>query len=253
MDKIFFVKLSKKIVKPLYYIIHYNFFFGLLQKYFFKNFKFRKFTFNINYQRISIPYASSFLFKTYEYNDRILIEKHISKKNKCIVIGGGIGFIPCLSYHKSKNKLIISEIDESITPLLNSNLKNNKCDFLLIEGNLIIYKENDYENFYISKNFIANSRFNLNSFVEKKKVKNYLLKDLKDFSDFNTLIIDGEGIEEHFLTNLNLISHIKYLIFELHEELLDNIKIKKIFSNLSKNKFILKDNCFNSFYFRKNE
>mgnify|MGYP003314842909 CR=1 FL=1 len=29
--------------------------------------------------------------------------------------------------------------------------------FLLIKGNLIIYKENDYENFYISKNFIANS------------------------------------------------------------------------------------------------
>ena len=136
---------------------------------------------------------------------------------------------------------------------MNSNLKINKCDFLLIEGNLIIYKENDYENFYISKNFIANSRFNLNSFVEKKKVKNYLLKDLKDFSDFNTLIIDGEGIEEHFLINLNLISHIKYLFFELHEELLDNLKIKEIFSNLSKNKFILKDNCFNSFYFEKNE
>ena len=124
MYKIILIKLSKQLVKPLYYIIHYNFFFGFLQKYFFKYFKFRKFTFNINYQRISLSYASSFLFKTYEYNDRVLIEKYISTENKCIIIGGGIGFIPCLSYHKSKNKIIVSEIDETITPLLNSNLKN---------------------------------------------------------------------------------------------------------------------------------
>jgi len=253
MYKIILIKLSKQIVKPLYYIIHYNFFFGFLQKYFFKYFKFRKFTFNINYQRISIPYASSFLFKTYEYNDRVLIEKYISTENKCIIIGGGIGFIPCLSYHKSRNKIIVSEIDETITPLLNSNLKNNKCDFLVIEGNLIIKKDNDYEDFYMSKNFIANSKFTLKSFVEKKKIKNYLLEDLDNYQDYNTLIIDGEGIEEHFLNNLNLISYIKYLFFELHEELLDNEKIKKIFSNLKKNNFIMKDNCFNSFYFKKNE
>lgn len=253
MNKLFLIKIFIFLVKPLYYLIHKNFFFGLIQKHLIKNFYYKSLKFKIDYDKISIAYASSFLFKTYEYNDRVLIEKYISKKNKCIIIGGGLGFIPCLSYHKSKNKVIISEIDESITPLLNFNLKNNKCDFLLIEGNLIIYKENDYENFYISKNFIANSKFNLNSFVEKKKIKNYLLQDLKDFSDFNTLIIDGEGIEEHFLINLNLISHIKYLFFELHEELLDNLKIKEIFSNLSKNKFILKDNCFNSFYFEKNE
>ena len=49
-----------------------------------------------------MSHRASFLFKTYEYNDRIVVEKNLSNKNKCIVIGGGIGFIPTLVFHKTK-------------------------------------------------------------------------------------------------------------------------------------------------------
>jgi ABC-type antimicrobial peptide transport system permease subunit len=54
---------------------------------------------------------SSFLFKTYEYNDRKIVEKHITKKNKCIIIGGGIGFIATLAFHLSNQKILVFEIN----------------------------------------------------------------------------------------------------------------------------------------------
>mgnify|MGYP003347399241 CR=1 FL=1 len=86
----------------VYYLIHKNIFFGTFYKVLFKNFYYKNLVFNLNSFRLPISNYSSFLFKTYEYNDRILIEKYIDKKNRCIVIGGGLGFIASLCFIKSK-------------------------------------------------------------------------------------------------------------------------------------------------------
>ena len=56
-----------------------------------------KLMFKIDYERIPTSLASSFIFNTYEYNDRVLVEKYITK-NKSIVIGGGLGFIACINF-----------------------------------------------------------------------------------------------------------------------------------------------------------
>lgn len=251
MSRFFLIKISILLVKPLYYLIHYNFFFGLIQKYIFKVFKYKNLIFEINYKRISTSYSSSFLFKTYEYNDRVLVEKYITHKNKSIIIGGGIGFIACINYKKSLNECLISEIDQSIISCLKNNLKKNVCEYKLIEGNLLIKKKKDFDDFDINENFIANSQYtNLN----KNRIvkKNYQLIDLDDYKNYNTLIIDGEGIEEHFISHLEHAPEIHHIFFELHFDILNKESVKMIFENLKKNNFLLIDNCFNSFYFKKN-
>jgi hypothetical protein len=88
----------------IYYIIHKNFFFGYIYKFFFDNFYYKKLVFNLKSFRLPTSNYSSFFFNTYEYNDRILIEKYINKKNNCIIIGGGLGFIATLCFFKSKKK-----------------------------------------------------------------------------------------------------------------------------------------------------
>ena len=95
---------NKVILLTIYYIIHKNFFFGFLYKLFFKNFYYKNLVFNLRSLRLPISIYSSFFFKTYEYNDRILIEKYVNKNNNCIVIGGGLGFIATLCFLKSKKK-----------------------------------------------------------------------------------------------------------------------------------------------------
>ena len=147
MNKLFFIKILTILVKPIYYLIHYNYFIGLFQKYLIKDFYYKEIILKIDYERIPTSLASSFLFNTYEYNDRVLVEKYIDKKNKSIIIGGGLGFIACINFKKSKKEFIISEIDKTIIKNLEFNLKKNNCRFKLIKGNLLVKKKKNMINF----------------------------------------------------------------------------------------------------------
>ena len=242
-------RIHKIFLLPVYYLIHHNYFFGLIHKYFFKDFNYRELKFKLDIDNIPIQTRSSFLFKTYEYNDKKLVEKYITKKNRCIIIGGGIGFIPALTFQKSKNKILVFEINNAIINNLKTNLKHNKCKYKVMQNNLTIREKKKYSNFYISKNFLLSSKYYKSS--ENIKVKNINIKDITNFKKYNTIIVDGEGIEEYFINNLHKLKNIDYLIFELHNNLFSENKIKQMFQKLKKNDFINAGRCFNSFYFVK--
>tara|TARA_Y100000389_G_C17320848_1_gene442954 strand:+ start:70 stop:816 length:747 start_codon:yes stop_codon:yes gene_type:complete len=245
-----FSKFTKIIIFPLYYLIHHNIFFGFIQKYLLKHFKYKKLKLQLNINDIPLSHYSGFLFNTYEYNDRVLVEKYINKKNHCIIIGGGIGFIPILASKKSQNKIIVAEINKNIIKNLKTNLENNKCKFQLISDNLIIgNKKKKYENFYLNESFIGTSKYIKTKKILKIKNKNF--NKLKNIKNYNTLIIDGEGVEEYFIKNISKIKNIKHLFFELHNNIFNKNKITNLFSILIKNNFNEIDKCFNSYYFRK--
>ena len=73
---------------PAYYAIHYNILFGWLHKKFIKKFNYNKFSFDLKGCDLPLASYSSFIFKTYELNDRILLERNLSKINRCIIVGG---------------------------------------------------------------------------------------------------------------------------------------------------------------------
>ena len=200
-------------------------------------------------KNISISSRASFLFKTYEYNDRKLVEKYINFKNKCIIIGGGLGFIPTLAFHKSKNKILVFEINKTIINNLEKNLKINKCSFNLYNNNLVFHNNQKTSKYFIGKNFLSTSQYDRTDKLDV--VNNIHIKKIHNFNTFNTLIIDGEGIEEYFIANLNRINNIKHIIFELHNHIFKKNKINLIFKNLKKNNFYLREKCFNSYYFEK--
>ena len=231
-----FNNLTKLVIFPSYYLIHKNFFFGLIHKFLIKDFYYKNFKFSLNINNISLSSRSSFFFKTYEYNDRILVEKHINSKNKCIIIGGGLGFIPTLAFHKSKQKLLVFEINKLIIKNLKKNLNYNKCKFNLYNNNLIIKKHKKKSDYFIGNSFLSTSQYYKEGKLEK--VNNIHMNKINDFRKFNTLIIDGEGVEEYFLTNLNKLKNIKYIIFELHNHMFSSKKINFIFLNLKKIIFI---------------
>lgn len=244
-----FDKLTKFVIFPAYYLIHKNFFFGLIHKFLIRDFFYKNFKFKLNIDNISLTLHSSFFFKTYEYNDRKLVETYINKKNRCIIIGGGLGFIPTLAFHKSKNKLLVFEINKKIIKNLKENLHDNKCKFNLYNKNLIIKRDKKISRYFTGNNFLSTSQYYKKGKLEK--VENIVVSKIKDFKKFNTLIIDGEGIEEYFLIRLNKLNNIQYIIFELHNNILGSKKIKSIFVSLKINNFILIDKCFNSYYFKK--
>lgn len=234
---------------PIYYLFHKNIIFGLILKKIIKKFCYKDLEFLIITNFLSTSNYSSFFFKTYEYNDRKLIEKNINEQNKCVIVGGGIGFIPALAYYKSKNKIIVFEIDKRIKKNLLINLKKNKCHYNFYDKNLIFKKKNKTSFFYLDKNFLNNSIYRITS--KKIEVTNIHYKKIKNFQKFNTLIIDAEGIEEYFIMNLQYLKNINHLFFELHYDLFNKEKISNLKNVLKKNKFKLIDQCFNSFYYKR--
>ncbi len=244
-----FNTITKVFIFPIYYAVHKNILFGFFHKNFIKKFYFRDLIIDLNIKNIPLSNYSSFLFKTYEYNDRVLVEKNINKKNRCIIIGGGLGFIPCLAYKKSLNKILVFEIDNKIIKNLNANLTKNYCKFNIFTKCLHFNQNTKSIKFYLNDDFLCNSKYE----ISKKpiNIQTISYNKINNFKKFNTLIIDAEGFEYDYIKGLNKVKNIKYIIFELHNNLLSTKKIKIIFKELEKNKFHLKDKCFNSYYFSK--
>ncbi len=242
---------NKVILLTIYYIIHKNFFFGFLYKLFFKNFYYKNLVFNLRSLRLPISIYSSFFFKTYEYNDRILIEKYVNKNNNCIVIGGGLGFIATLCFLKSKKKILVFEIDKSICENLANNLMINSCKFFLYNKNLLINKNyfKKYKYFFFHSDFLSNSVYRKSN--KRFKVENISSNNINNFKKFNTLVIDAEGMEEYYINNIRFLNNIIFLFFELHYDLLEEKKIIKINNILKRNNFFLVDKCFNSFFYKR--
>ena len=244
-------KLSTKIVFfPIYYLIHNNFIFGLFHKFFIKKFFYRNIKININIKDIPTQNYSSFLFKTYEYNDRKLVEKYIDQKNKCIIVGGGLGFIAVLAFQKSNNKVLVFEINKNIVENLITNLEQNNIQYDLYQKNLILNLQHDQKKFYYADRYFLNNSMYIKS--SKEVVLENINKDqISDFDKYNTIIIDGEGIEEYFIKNISLLKNIRYIILELHHNIFSKEEVSEFFNFLKKNSFIQTDKCFNSYYFTK--
>ena len=246
-----FNNIFKLITFPIYYLVHNNYFFGFIQKFVIGNFKYKKFQFKINNLELPLGYYSSFLWNTYELNDRVMIEKNLNKSNKCIIIGGGIGFIAVIAYWKTKNKILVFEINPNIINLLKNNLKINKVKFTVYSKNLTITSKIKNKKYNTSNNFLANSLYRKTN--KKINFKNLFYRQIRDFNKFNTLIIDGEGIEDYFIKNIKKINNIHHLFFEFHNDIFSEEKKNQLFNILKINKFYLKDKFINTYYFCKND
>lgn len=87
----------------------------------------------------------------------------------------------------------------------------------------------------------------------KKKLilKNIFYKKIPELKNYNTLIIDGEGVEKHYIQNINKLKKIKYMFFEFHNDIFNDRKKIELFGILKKNGFNLQDKFINSYYFVK--
>ena len=237
---------TKLVLSPIYYIIHHNYFFGLIHKFLVKDFYYKNLKFELKIKSIPLQNYASFLFKTYEYNDRKLIEKHINSKNRSIILGGGLGFIPVLTYIFSGNKILVFEINKKIINNLKNNLVKNNVNFKIYNNNLV-YKKTKNKYFYFSKDFLATS--SKIPTHNKMLIKNLEKSKVKNFNKYNTLILDIEGDEDYYILNIKKFSKIKHVFFELHFNIIDKKRREKIMYVLRKNDFKLIEKCFNSYYF----
>ena len=235
-----------------YYFLHRNPFFGLIFKYFIREFHYKYngsiLSFEIPFKNLTLGWLPGFLFKTYELNDVSLIKKHIVKNEKVLNIGGGIGFIASLVYKITNEKVTIVEVDDRIIEILNKNLKRNKINFQLIDKPLSLSKETD---FLINKNQNYISNTTIQKTTTDNNPSNSEFVDSKFFDKFDVLVIDAEGYEEYFFSNLLEINFDK-IIIEFHPKNYLNLTSQDIENILTKNNYKEMDSYFQSKVFKKN-
>ena len=112
----------------------------------------------------------------------------------------------------------------------------------------MLFRSKNYYFFY-HYDFLSNSAYRKSN--KRFKVENISSNKVLNFNKFNTLVIDAEGMEKYYINSISLLKNIYFLFFELHYDLLNSKEIEKINNTLAKNKFILVDKCFNSFFYKR--
>ena len=75
------------------------------------------------------------------------------------------------------------------------------------------------------------SNFNVQKNQKKIKLKNTSYKKVKKINSYNTLIIDGEGIEKHYIENISVLNKIRFIFLNFIMTFFLMFKNQKFFKN----------------------
>ena len=93
----------------------------------------------------------------------------------------------------------------------------------------MLLNNNDKKILLFQSKFFSN--FNVQKNQKKDKTKNTSYKKVKKINSYNTLIIDGEGIEKHYIENISVLNKIRFIFFEFHNDIFSDVQKSKIFQN----------------------
>ena len=180
---------------------------------------------------------SSFILEKYEYREKELISKYLSKSDVVLELGGCIGVISLtinriLNFNKNH---VVLEVDKNNMEFLEINKKRNKGKFKIIYGVL----SNDRNLFYKKSHSFWGGKVVKDKTSEP--IRSYNLGQLEKITNlkFNTLVMDIEGGETDVIKDLDL-QFFKKLLFEIHFER-EDLKYLSIEKKLKKNNFKKKE------------
>lgn len=192
----------------------------------------------------------------YEVEEIKLLE-FIPDINKLSVLelGGCLGVVSVILNKKLDNpeKHIVIEANPKLIKYLEHNKKINNCSFSIKNALLTSNKENNI--FYSYDKLVAGSAHRLDN-IESNKTKHIIdtisLKELKDQINYNfdLLVMDIEGGELDFLLEFD-ISDFKYVLVELHENLMYPGFNKKCIDELNWRGFTVINNFGSSILLKK--
>ena len=144
--------------------------------------------------------------KSIEHIEQQLAEKWIKSDDKVLELGARYGSVSIITNQiiRDKSTHYVVEPDETVWTALESNMKQNNCDFNIIKGiignNKYKLEGNDYE-----------KTSTIDTTSRTSQIETFDLPDIK----FDTLIVDCEGfLEEFYDDNQPLFTQLKKMIIE---------------------------------------
>lgn len=152
--------------------------------------------------------------KTLEVIEQQLAQKYIQQDDIVLELGARYGTVSCMINSKLKNKTlqVSVEPDDRVWDALETNKKNNKCEFNIVKGfiskkKLSLTNLNEYYGGYAATSIADNnSKIPYNTLDEIKE--KYCIKK------FTALVADCEGFLEQFIDENDILDEIRIIIFE---------------------------------------
>lgn len=180
---------------------------------------------NINHPSISNELRKFFYNESYEGSEIRVLKKVLTKNDKVLEIGAGIGFIStyCSKQIGSEN-VVAYEANPKMVEKIKETYQEN--DIKPTINNIILSNENSEMSFYLEKNFWSSSMVKRNEDAKEIKVKTKNINNEISKYKSTFLIIDIEGGEEHLIPIIDF-NAINKVLIELHPSIIGNKSISK--------------------------
>lgn len=187
----------------------------------------------------------------YESGEITIVKNTLTSEDRVLELGTGLGFISAYcSKRIGDNKVFTFEANPGMAALIKQlYLRNNVLPAVTYA---ILGRERGLNKFYVSDNgFFSSSQIPLKN-AKEIKVEVLPLNEVIQTIKPTYFIMDIEGGEYEIFSFIDF-QTIRKIQFELHPDLLDNEKVKEIFSILVKNDFKRDDRfeSLNNYYFSR--
>lgn len=173
----------------------------------------------VNYREWSPYMVRQLLLRTYEREERRVLNHVLSPQDRIIEIGGGIGLIALTARRVvPEDQIVVYEANPNLIPDITNNFKRNDAAISLVNAAIVNNAHTDTEiTFFIHDNFWA-SGLNANaSTMQSVTVPAKPIGDAISDHAANVLIMDIEGAECEVLNDINL-DAIELICIELHPQ-----------------------------------
>ncbi len=180
---------------------------------------------------------------TIEIVEQELVKKYVKPTDRVLELGARYGAVSVTTNKilndESKKKHYVVEPDAKVWNALETNMKENNCDFNIIKG---VIGKKKYT--VCGSNYSTYTQEDPNSNLESYNIPNV---------DFNTLIVDCEGyLETFYFENVNFFSKLDKIILEADE--IERCDYEKVFTEFKKQGFtqiekIKEPTCNNMYHY----
>ena len=199
-------------------------------------------TYSVDSPRIPTAHKCTIAFGYHEPEERLLVKRWLPSNVPLLELGGGLGTVACLANKKLSDPVrhVVVEADPELIPLLERNRDLNYCKFTIV--NKALAYDCDHVELSLHPGFVCSNIFG--SGERTSRVQATTISDLLNEAGFSEagIICDIEGGESHMIKRElpRLRGRIKFLLLELHAEILGECAIGELLQIVSDLGFVLK-------------
>jgi FkbM family methyltransferase len=165
----------------------------------------------------SLEFRACFLLRTYEMDERKLVQKFISPDDSVLELGGCLGVVSCIANKRLRNpaRHVVVEANPYCLPAIHRNRNFNQAGFLV--ENCVVSNDARVD-FFVDPLYVTGSSAKTHSGHALPLPGRSLAELAGRYGPFSVLIMDIEGSELEVLeSSAETLRNFRLLIIEMHD------------------------------------